>query len=32
MAPKFMKQILADFLGVDLQYKNIACQICETFV
>jgi hypothetical protein len=23
-APNFMKQILVDFLGVDLQYKNIA--------
>jgi hypothetical protein len=27
-----MKQIFVDFLGVDLQYKNIACQICDTFV
>jgi hypothetical protein len=25
MAPKIMKQILVDFLGVDLWFKNIAC-------
>jgi hypothetical protein len=32
LAPKMMKPILVDFLGVDLQYKIIACRICDTFV
>jgi hypothetical protein len=26
-----MKQIFVDFLGVDLQYKNIAYQLYDTF-
>jgi hypothetical protein len=25
MVPKIVKQILVDFLGVDLWFKNIAC-------
>jgi hypothetical protein len=25
MAPKIVKQILVDFLGVDLWFKNIVC-------
>jgi hypothetical protein len=32
LAPKMMKLILIYFLGVDLQYKIIACKICDTFV
>jgi hypothetical protein len=32
MAPKIVKQILVDFLGVDLWFKNIACWICDTFL
>jgi hypothetical protein len=32
IAPKIMKPILVDFLGIDLQYKNIVCQLCDTFV
>jgi hypothetical protein len=27
-----MKQILLCSLGIDLQYKNSACQICDTFM
>jgi hypothetical protein len=32
IAPNLMKQILVDFLGVDLQYKNIAYKFCDTFL
>jgi hypothetical protein len=32
MAPKIVKQILVDFLGVGLQYKNIAWWFCGTFL
>jgi hypothetical protein len=32
IAPKMLKPILVDFLGVDLQCKNIVCKICDTFV
>jgi hypothetical protein len=27
-----MNPILVDFLGVDIQHKNIVWQICDTFV
>jgi hypothetical protein len=31
-SPNCIRQILLDSLWVDLQYKNIACQICNTFL
>jgi hypothetical protein len=32
MAPKFMKQILLWSLWLDIQFKNVACQMCDTFL
>jgi hypothetical protein len=32
IAPNLLKQILLDFLELDLSIKNIACQFCDTFI
>jgi hypothetical protein len=32
LAPNWMKQVLLGCFGVDLQVKNIACQVCDTFL
>jgi hypothetical protein len=32
LAPKLLKQILLCFLALDISVKNIACQICDTFI
>jgi hypothetical protein len=32
LAPNWMKQVLLGFFGVYLQVKNIAYQVCDTFL
>jgi hypothetical protein len=32
IAPNLLQQMLLCFLVLDLQFKNIACQICDTFI
>jgi hypothetical protein len=32
LAPKIVKQNLVDFLEPDLWFKNIACQVWNTFL